>query len=191
MKKIALLVLAAMAIFAFTGSGTYAQSNSTTVTLNAQNGSGQDGTATITGMGTNDIQVVVNLKGGTSEAQPAHIHKGTCASLDPNPLYPLTNVVNGKSTTTVMVGMADLAKGQYAINVHKSAKEVATYVSCGNIEAMMMGGQGGTTTSGGTMSGNGSMPGTGNGDQLYILAGLALVAAGITTVGWKLSRTKA
>lgn len=191
MKKIALLVIALLAMSAFMVVGASAADNTMSVTMNAQNGSGQTGTATLTQKGDADVMVTLNLSNGTSVAQPAHIHKGSCANLDPKPLYPLTNVVDGKSDTEVMVSMADLEKGGYAINIHKSAAEVSVYTSCGDIKAMMM--SGGTTTggtmSGGTMTGNGSMPGTGAGDQPMFLVLLGLVALSLTGAGLKLSRS--
>ena len=69
-------------------------------------------------------------------AQPMHIHKGTCDKLDPKPTYGLPSLINGKSEATVDVSLADLQKGGYAINGHKSAQEVSTYVYCGAIPAM-------------------------------------------------------
>jgi hypothetical protein len=41
--------------------------------------------------------------------------------------------VNGKSETTVAVGLTALQQADYAINVHKSAAEAAVYFSCGDI----------------------------------------------------------
>ena len=108
----------------------------TTVKLNAQNDSGETGTATLkdTDKG---LVVSLHLTGGNSAGpQPAHIHPGTCAKLDPKPKYPLSPVKDGTSETTIKdVTVADLEKGEYAINVHKSPTEAATYVSCGNIVA--------------------------------------------------------
>jgi hypothetical protein len=139
MKKLGfLLLLAAWVLAAFPG-GAAVAADSVTVTMNAQNGSGEDGTATITAAGANAVTVVVKLSNGTSVAQPAHIHVGSCANLDPTPKYPLTNVVNGDSTTTVNVALADITTGGFAINVHKSAAEVSTYVSCGDIPVMAAG----------------------------------------------------
>jgi hypothetical protein len=99
-----------------------------------QNNSGEHGTATVL-QGVNGVIVKLRLSGYTDGvAQPAHIHKGTCAKLDPKPMYPLTTVNDGQSQTTVPnTTLADLQKGDYAINVHKSAKEAAIYVACGNI----------------------------------------------------------
>ena len=62
--------------------------------------------------------------------QPAHIHKGTCTSLDPDVAYSLTNVVEGKSTTVIKVALADLTEEHHAIDVHKSSTESQT-ISCG------------------------------------------------------------
>src|SRR5690348_5263669 len=95
MKKIALVFLAlALALIAGSYSGARAADDTITVQLNAQNGSGEDGTATIQAVGANDVKVTIYLKNGTAEPQPAHIHTGTCANLNPTPKYPLTNVVN-------------------------------------------------------------------------------------------------
>lgn len=186
MKKVAILVIALLALTAFMVVGASAQTNaSTTVTMNALNGSGQDGTATITNKSAADVSVSLSLNNGTSTAQPAHIHKGSCANLDPNPAFPLTSATNGKSDTDVMVAMSELAKGGYAINVHKSATEAATYVSCGDIKAMM-------TTAGGTTgatTGNSSLPNTGAGYQPLFVALLGLLALTLTGVGLKLARS--
>ncbi|HEV3087550.1 MAG TPA: hypothetical protein VGX96_10040 [Candidatus Elarobacter sp.] len=99
-----------------------------------QNNSGEHGTATVL-QGVNGVIVKLRLSGYTDGVdQPAHIHKGTCAKLDPKPTYGLTMVKDGQSQTTVPnTTLADLQKGDYAINVHKSAKEAAIYVACGNI----------------------------------------------------------
>lgn len=101
--------------------------------LNEQNNSGEAGTATVL-QGENGLIVKVRLNGDPEGVdQPAHIHKGTCAKLDPKPTYGLTTVKSGLSQTTIPnVTLADLQKGDYAINVHKSTKEIPVYVSCGN-----------------------------------------------------------
>lgn len=103
-----------------------------TVRMAAQNKSGESGTAKLTPMGDDKTRVEISLKGAQG-TQPAHIHEGTCAKLDPKPKYGLENVVDGKSTTEVPASLKDLQSGRYAINVHKSADDIKTYVSCGNI----------------------------------------------------------
>src|SRR5690606_41428452 len=103
-----------------------------TVTLNAQNGTAETGTATLTAMG-DQTRVVLNLTGAPAGPQPAHIPEGTCVNLNPAPAYPLTDVENGQSETIVPASLASLMNGDFAINVHKSPEEVAVYVTCGDI----------------------------------------------------------
>jgi plastocyanin len=76
-------------------------------------------------------------------AHPSHIHEGTCATLNPNPAYPLNDVAAvapdapadavETATTTVDVSLDDLMASPYAINVHESAENIATYIACGDI----------------------------------------------------------
>jgi len=106
---------------------------SVNVTMNEQNGSGENGTAMLhdTAKG---LVVTIHIKNAKGP-QPVHIHKGTCAKLDPKPAYALHNVVNGMSTTTVPgVTIAQLEKSPFAINAHKSLTDIPTYVSCGDIK---------------------------------------------------------
>ena len=48
---------------------------------------------------------------GASGSQPVHIHKGTCAQLDPKPALPLSPVVNRNPETVVNASLDDLQKG--------------------------------------------------------------------------------
>ena len=116
-----------------TGEAGEALQDGLTVELAEQNGSGQSGTATFTVSDDGTSHVSIMLSGGSSEPQPAHIHKGTCDDLDPNPAFPLENVVNGSSETDVDVSLDDLALSSYAVNVHKSEAEADVYVACGDI----------------------------------------------------------
>lgn len=105
---------------------------STNVRMHAQHSSRETGSARLTPEGADKTRVEITLKGGPKGTpQPAHIHEGSCAKLDPKPKYGLENVVDGKSTTVVPVGI-DSVRGM-AINVHKSADDIKTYVSCGDI----------------------------------------------------------
>ncbi len=114
--------------------GVAAAADSVKVTLSPQNNSGESGNATLTKQGDTQTKVVLNLSGASGQ-QPAHIHKGTCSNLDPKPTYPLSPVSGGKSESVVNASLDDLTKGGYAINVHKSAQDVKTYVACGEIAA--------------------------------------------------------
>ncbi len=104
--------------------------------LNAQNGSGQHGTVALKPRGAKTV-IEIHLLGAPASAEPAHIHMGTCAKLNPAPKYPLTSVVNGISETTVNEPISVLTAGGLAINVHKSAADLKTYVACGNLGSAM------------------------------------------------------
>ena len=109
-------------------------SMSVVVSITAQSGSGQTGTATLTSTKDNKTQVVISLKGEPANAvEPAHIHPGTCAKLNPKPTDPLTSVANGTSTSIVNKPLASLESGAFSINVHQSADNIGTYVACGTI----------------------------------------------------------
>jgi hypothetical protein len=102
-------------------------------TLHPQNHSGETATVTMTQDGPN-IVVAVKTENAPAVAQPIHIHKGTCDTLDPKPTYPLTTLQGGTSTTTLKdMTLAQLETGGYAINVHHSTADVPTYYACGNI----------------------------------------------------------
>jgi hypothetical protein len=122
---------AALALIA--ANAALAEDKPVTVNLSAQNASGETGTATLTPQG-NKTQVVIKLAGAPEAAQPAHIHDGTCAKLDPKPRVPLQNVVGGNSTTTLDMKLSDIMSKGGAINVHKSAADVKTYVACGDMK---------------------------------------------------------
>jgi hypothetical protein len=198
MRKVAFLVIAALALMAFSAGGTYAQlAKPVTVQLQEQNGSGESGTATLSDMGNGQTHVVVTMANAPTVAQPIHIHKGTCATLDPVPTYPLTSVANGQSDTTVAVSLDTLTAGTYAINVHKSATEASVYVACGNITASPLATGGGTTggtTGGETTTGTTSVPGmpsTGAPDQTLAILALILLALSVSGLGLRLARRKA
>jgi hypothetical protein len=100
--------------------------------LNAQNGSGQHGTVALKPRGSKTV-VEIHLLGAPSNAEPAHIHSGSCSKLNPAPKYPLTSVVDGISETTVNQPISALTAGGLAVNVHKSAADLKDYVACGNL----------------------------------------------------------
>jgi len=107
--------------------------SSETIKLHAQHGSGEKGTATLMQHG-DSLIVKLSLTGGSGD-QPAHIHKGTCAKLDPKPAYPLTTVSDGASSTSLKgIKLSELTSGTFAINVHKSTTDLKDYVACGNLK---------------------------------------------------------
>lgn len=102
------------------------------VPMTALNGSGENGTATLTAKG-NTTLVTIRLRGGSDIEQPAHIHSGSCQTYVPRPLYPLNDVIDGKSTTVIAVPIAKLIAGNLIVNVHKSYADIADQASCGSI----------------------------------------------------------
>jgi hypothetical protein len=87
---------------------------------------------------------------------PSHIHKGSCAELDPNPAFPLNDVgprlkddemppaedikgsltaapVEISETEEIEVNFDDIFTEAYAINVHESAQNIQNYIACGDI----------------------------------------------------------
>lgn len=105
------------------------------VPLAGQNNSLQAGSASLVENVEGKVVVTLNLSGGNfTMPQPAHIHLGVC----PKPgavKYPLTDVIDGQSVTTLPVSLTELkADGAaMAINIHKSAAEVSTYTACGDL----------------------------------------------------------
>jgi hypothetical protein len=163
------MLAAALALALASGAG--AQGNAVTVTLAGQNNSSLSGTATLTPTG-DQTQVVIKVTGEpTGASEPAHVHEGTCANLNPVPKYPLANVVNGSSTTTINVPLASLTSGQFAINLHKSAQELTVYVACGDITA---------TPAAAPATGGGGLAQSGRSAPALAV----ILAAGLLGVGW-------
>lgn len=66
--------------------------------------------------------------------QMANIYSGTCESLA-NVKYPLNNIVNGSSQTTLETTLLNLQNsGQLAININKTQGDNKSSVSCANLE---------------------------------------------------------
>jgi hypothetical protein len=115
-----------------------------TIPLTAQGGSNVTGEAKLVSDG-NQTKVTLDLENAPGP-HPAHIHEGTCADLNPAPKFPLRDVVDGKSETTVDVTVDAIRSSPHAINVHQSAANLDTYVACGDLPTTG-GGSAGTTTS--------------------------------------------
>jgi len=91
---------------------------------------------------------------------PAHIHEGTCDTLNPNPLAPLDDVTGRKldddktptsedlkgSLTAAEVEISesegdvkfdDVLAMAHAINIHESADNIGNYIACGDIGGLV------------------------------------------------------
>ena len=126
------IVLALIAVLGLSGALT-AQARHLSFDLHALNGSGQSGTATIARAPHGQLLVTITLTGEPAGAsEPAHIHPGTCADVDPVPRAKLNDVVDGKSVTTIPAPTS--TPGARSIVVHKGAgADAKIYVACGDI----------------------------------------------------------
>lgn len=131
--SVLVIALAAVALAACGDDDDEAGGDDVTVELAEFDGSGQTGTATLTADG-EQTRVVIAVDSPLSDSQPAHIHEGTCDDLTPEPAYGLPNVTAGSSDSTVDVSLDTLTDGDYAINLHMSDDDLATYTSCGEID---------------------------------------------------------
>lgn len=105
-----------------------------TIPLAMENNSGESGIAVLKEEN-GQTTVAIDLKGFQADVvQPTHIHIGACPGVG-KILYPLTNVVNGKSTTVLKVTL-DHLKNQLplALNIHKSKTEITNYTACGTLK---------------------------------------------------------
>jgi hypothetical protein len=107
------------------------------LTLSERSGSGESGEATFAPLGKR-TKIVLKLEDRSAspvaQPQPAHIHRGSCAKLDPSPAYGLAAVEDGTSTSTVAVPLSTLRGSPFAVDVHESAAQIDTHVACGDLE---------------------------------------------------------
>ena len=112
-----------------------AQGQSVTLSLVGQNNSGISGTAVLTELPGGRMRIEIRATGAGPGPQPAHIHQGTCANLDPAPKFTLTSLTNGMSTTEVDGSLRDITASPHAIHLHKAPDELPVYVACADIRA--------------------------------------------------------
>lgn len=162
-----------------------------TVTVGPGRDGGQTGTATLTAVGS-QTQVDINIApGAAGVGQPAHIHEGSCPGVA-GVKYPLTSVVDGKSTTMVPATLAELQSVSLAINVHKSQAEVMMYVACGAIPVAAAPSAGAQPSAGLPRTGGGpASDGSGASTWLLALGGGALLLAGGSLLRLRTPRRRA
>jgi hypothetical protein len=102
----------------------------TRLALRTLSDSGVGGTVTLTAVGGSRTLVVVEVDPAGHPDMPAHIHPGTCDELVPQPRYPLTSVVDGRSVTEVPAPLEELLAGDVALNLHASNAEMQIYTAC-------------------------------------------------------------
>lgn len=196
---LAALVAAAFLMASGSDIASAKEGDTVTVTMGPGRDGSQTGTATLTDMGA-QTEVVLNIQPGPAGVeQPVHIHAGSCPGVAAV-AFPLTNIVNGTSTTVVDATLASLQTGGFSINAHQDTTQagLAVYVSCGNIPAAAQA----TPTPTGTVAGEQESPGeapaagggpvSGDGSFAwwYLLLGagaLALVSGGVLVLKFRSS----
>lgn len=115
-----------------------------TIKLKEQNASGQTGTATLREREDGTFEVVIEMSPPSKfpgDSQNAHTHNVTCAEYAAMAGFNerlatvvdwLSNLAEGKSSTTVQQPLAERATGTFSINVHEQASPY-TVVACGDI----------------------------------------------------------
>ena len=150
-RRLLLIGIAALVLLTPAGGAAQEASGPITIALGEVDASGVQGRATLTAEG-DQTRVEMVLEGpAVAGNHPTHIHTGTCASFDPNPLIPLETFVldpvdrTGQSTTTIDASLASLQSGDYVILVHLSPEELTTYLVCGEIPQTTATGAGGAS----------------------------------------------
>ncbi|HEU0164201.1 MAG TPA: hypothetical protein VFQ54_04095, partial [Thermomicrobiales bacterium] len=112
-----------------------------TVTFTEYNDSGIKGTATFYDEGARTLVVIDVKNAGTDH--PAHIHAGTCNTLDPKAAYNLIDIhEDGQSSTYIDTSLSDLTASQFAIDLHLSPNDLGTMIACANISGTITNAQG-------------------------------------------------
>ena len=102
--------------------------------LGELNGSGQTGTAVLSGRA-NLTNISLALSVGALETELVHIHEGSCGPGNlGGVVYGLTSFETGSGTsvTNIQASLEELISGEFAVNTHRSG-EPSVYTSCGNI----------------------------------------------------------
>jgi hypothetical protein len=93
---------------------------------------GQTGTAVFTARDSSETLVEVSVEPPFAEAQPIHLHSGTCGDIGPV-LHALQNVVRGSSTTVIAEPLHEISATGAIVNVHESYLNASNYTSCGKL----------------------------------------------------------
>ncbi|MFW6195096.1 MAG: hypothetical protein ACOC5M_01065, partial [Chloroflexota bacterium] len=102
-----------------------------TVHLSEPSGRYQSGEAVLNSAN-GQTRVTVNVSPPRDEAQPAHVHAGSCDDVGPV-VHFLENVVTGYSETLLDVPMNEIADGGHVINLHLSSDRFEVYTACAPI----------------------------------------------------------
>jgi hypothetical protein len=107
--------------------------------LDPQGDAKVSGTATVEGKGASSTHATVSLTGGDPGAvYPWHVHSGQCGGNGPvvgqaSAYTPIKISRSGTGKVDVTLPFAVPDNGSYYVNIHKSASDMGTIVSCGNL----------------------------------------------------------
>jgi hypothetical protein len=135
MKHKAIVAAISLCLGLSAGMVAHAQSLPHNMATNVEslNNSGIAGSIRLVEIGAHKLMVEARVTGAGAGPLPMHIHDGTCGDKNPEPKIPLTDVVNGASTTELDESLAELLATPHAIYLHKSAEELPIFVACANI----------------------------------------------------------
>jgi len=123
------LLLAAVALAGCGGGGGAGSAPSADVVLDAANGSGITGTATVTRVGPQTTRIEVHVD-GLAGRQTSRLVAGECGGFDePVVKRKLNAVVDGDATTEVPLSFDEMTGTGYTIAVLRGRE----YVTCGSI----------------------------------------------------------
>jgi hypothetical protein len=135
------LIAAAVTMVGSAGMPVAAQSMTATatLTLTATDGGTQWGHVKLVDDGST-TRVIVALHDAPTGDYIAHIHTGTCASYDGDPVFPLQQfAADGRSRTSVALGFSEMLKDGYLIDIHPFSSDAsklfdpATAIVCGEL----------------------------------------------------------
>ena len=96
---------------------------------------GQTGTARFISGDSSETLIQISISPAFSEAQPIHLHSGTCDDIGPV-LHGLQNVVKVDSVTLIGIPIEDISRNGALVNVHASYADSSNYTGCGEIPEM-------------------------------------------------------
>jgi hypothetical protein len=103
------------------------------VDLRAPGSSRRVGTATLTRLGGDRTLVKISVSNAPERLGPIHIHRGTCGNVTPKPTFTLGPVIRGVASPTVAAPLGELLAEDYVLTIHKSPRQRATNMACGEL----------------------------------------------------------
>jgi hypothetical protein len=92
----------------------------------------------------NQTRVIIEIDDDADDRQttrPAAIYAGTCDDFDngnqqqnQQPVFPLEDVVNGRSETTLNAGLQQILDRDHVVVVSESRQQMDRFVACGDID---------------------------------------------------------